>query len=356
MARIDAFLDVLLARNGTDLHLAVGSSPMIRARGDLVSIRVKEIDRQEIEALLLEILTPAQKRRIAEELDLELTHAHGEKARFRASYFHKSSGLAAVFRIMPTTILSLAELGCPDAIRGLAERRAGLCLVTGPAESGKSTTLAAMIAHINQTRSCTITTIEDPIELVHRSIKAQITQREIGAHAASFVGAIRSAAREDAEVILVGDLRAAEAMKLALQLASSGVLVLGEVSASSAAAALDGILRAFPAEQQWEIRGMLAENLLGVVAQRLLRTADSKGRVAAHEILLGGGALATMIREGTTFQAPSLMQREESAGMQTMDRALERLVARGAITVEAGLEKAMDKEGFPRGSRAEAPG
>ena len=342
VARLDAFFEVLLARNGTDLHLSVGSSPMIRARGgDLVTIRVKEIDRQEIEGLLFEILTPAQKRRLAEDLDLEFSYAYGEKARFRGSYFHKTTGPAAVFRAMPAQILSLADLGCADTIRALAERRSGLVLVTGPAGSGKSTTLAAMIAHINQTRACAIVTIEDPIEVVHRSIKAQITQREIGAHAAGFAGAIRSAAREDAEVVVIGDLRAADSMKLALQLASSGVLVLGALPASSAATAIDRILRAYPPEEQWEVRGMLADSLLGVVAQRLLRTADGKGRVAAHEILLGGSALAAMIRDGTTFHVPSLMQREEAAGMQTMDMALERLVARGAITAETGTEKAL---------------
>ena len=348
MPAIDALFDELLARKGSDLHLAVGHPPLVRTRGELVAIRSTDVDAAEMARLLFEIVTPEQRARIVEELDLDFAWAHGDKARFRANYFHKTTGLAAVFRTIPSRVLGLEELRCPDAIRRLAERRAGLVLVTGPTGSGKSTTLAAMIDHINKTRACHVLTIEDPVEFVHQPVKAQITHREVGPDAGSFAAAIRSAGREDADVILVGELRTNETMKLALQLASFGVLVFGTVHTNSAAATIDRILNAFPADEQPQVRGMLAESLVGIVAQQLLRTADGKARVAAHEILVGGTALSAMIREGKTFQVPSLMQAGQAAGMQTMDTALERLVRAGTITADDAVEKAIDKDALLR--------
>ena len=258
------------------------------------------------------------------------------------------TGLAAVFRTIPTKIQTLAELGCPEPIRRLSDRRAGLVLVTGPTGSGKSTTLAAMIDHINDTRACHVLTIEDPVEFVHQPKKSQITHREVGPHAVSFASAIRSAGREDPNVILIGELRNNETMKLALQLASFGILVFATVHTNSAPATIDRIINAFPSDEQPQVRGMLAESLAGIVAQQLLKTADGKGRVAAHEILIGTSGITALIREGKTFQIPSLMQTAQSVGMQTMDMALERLVAKGTITAEAALEKAIDKESFQR--------
>ncbi len=348
MARLDALFDALLEKKGSDLHLGVGYPPLARARGDLIPLREAPITPAEMEPLLYEILTPEQKTRFTEELDLDFAYGFGEKARFRANYFHKTTGPAAVFRTIPTEVKTLEELGCPDAIRRLAERRAGLVLVTGPTGSGKSTTLAAMVRHINETRPCHVLTIEDPIEFVHKPQRAQVTHREVGQDAVSFAAAIRNAGREDADVILVGELRTNETMKLALQLASFGILVFGTVHTNSAPATIDRILNAFPADEQPQIRGMLAESLSGVVAQQLIRTADGKGRVAAHEILLGSSALSSMVREGKTFQIPNLMQAGGSVGMQTMDAALTRLVLASVITPEAGLEKALDKETFQR--------
>jgi twitching motility protein PilT len=348
MARLDAFFDALLEKKGSDLHLGIGYPPLARARGELVPLREAPLVAAEMEPLLYEILTPEQKTRFTEELDLDFAYGFGQKARFRANYFHKTTGPAAVFRTIPTEVKTLEELGCPDAIRRLAERRAGLVLVTGPTGSGKSTTLAAMIDHINKTRACHVLTIEDPIEFVHKSQRAQVTHREVGQDASSFAVAIRNAGREDADVILVGELRTNETMKLALQLASFGILVFGTVHTNSAPATIDRILNAFPADEQPQIRGMLAESLVGVVAQQLIRTADGKGRVAAHEILLGSSALSSMVREGKTFQIPNLMQAGGSVGMQTMDAALTRLVLASVITPEAGLEKALDKETFQR--------
>jgi twitching motility protein PilT len=348
MARIDALFDQLLARKGSDLHLAVGSPPLIRRRGELESLGELPLDATEVEDLLFEILDAGEKERITGDLDLDFAYGYEEKARFRANYFYKATGLAAVFRTIPTKVLTLDELGCPEVVRRVAERRNGLVLVTGPTGSGKSTTLAAMIDHINRSRSCHVLTIEDPVEFVHHPIRAHITHREVGHHAGSFAAAIRSAGREDADVILIGELRTNETMKLALSIASFGVLVFGTVHTNSAPATIDRIINAFPAEEQPQVRGMLAESLVAIVAQQLLKTADGTGRVAAHEILLGSSALSAMIREGKTFQVPSLMQAGGAVGMTTMDATLERLVQRGAVTPDDALEKAIDKEAFQK--------
>ncbi len=348
MARIHALFDQLLARRGSDLHLAVGHPPLVRRRGELVPMREQPLDENEMEGLLFEIVTGAQKKQITEGLDLDFAYAYADKARFRANYFHKQTGLAAVFRTIPTKVLTLDDLRCPPAIRKLADRRSGLVLVTGPTGSGKSTTLAAMIDHINKTRAAHVLTIEDPVEFVHVPQKAQITHREIGTHAATYADAIRSAGREDPNVILIGELRTNETMKLALQLASFGILVFATVHTNSAAATIDRIINAFPADEQPQVRGMLSESLSGIVAQQLLRTADGKRRIAVHEILVGSPALAAMIRENKTFQIPSLMQGGQAQGMQTMDMALERYVRDGTVSLEGALEKAIDKESFAR--------
>jgi twitching motility protein PilT len=348
MARIDALFDALIGAGGSDLHLGVGYPPLMRLRGDLVAMRDKAVDPAEMESLLFEIATPDQKKTIVETLDLDFAYAYADKARFRANYFYKATGLAAVFRTIPTRVLTLDELKCPPVLRKLSDRRSGLVLVTGPTGSGKSTTLAAMIDHINKTRACHVLTIEDPVEFVHVPQKAQITHREIGIHASSYAHAIRSAGREDPNVILIGELRTNETMKLALQLASFGILVFATVHTNSASATIDRIVNAFPADEQPQVRGMLSESLAGIVAQQLLRTADGKRRVAVHEILIGSPALAAMIRENKTFQIPSIMQAGQAQGMQTMDMALERYVRDKTIAPEAALEKALDKESFAK--------
>ena len=348
MARIDVLFDALISAGGSDLHLGVGYPPMMRLRGDLVAMNPGPIDAVEMDALLSEIVTDEQRKTITETYDLDFAYAHGDKARFRANYFYKVTGLAAVFRTIPTRVLTLDELGCPPAIRKLADRRAGLVLVTGPTGSGKSTTLAAMIDHINKSRACHVLTIEDPVEFVHVPQKAQITHREVGQHASSYAHAIRSAGREDPDVILIGELRTNETMKLALQLASFGILVFATVHTNSAAATIDRIVNAFPADEQPQVRGMLSESLAGIVAQQLVRSADGKRRLAVHEILVGSPALASMIRENKTFQVPSLMQAGQAQGMQTMDMSLERLVRARTISVETALEKALDKESFAK--------
>ncbi|MET0385584.1 MAG: PilT/PilU family type 4a pilus ATPase [Polyangiales bacterium] len=357
MARIDALFDMLLETKGSDLHLAVGQPPMARVRGELSPLREGALTDTEMRGLLFEITTEAQQHQIENDWDLDFAYQLGKRARFRANYFYKHTGLAAVFRTIPSKVLSLAELKTPDVVRRLSERRSGLILVTGPTGSGKSTTLAGMIDHINRNRACHILTIEDPIEFVHEANRAQITHREVGPHAASFAAAIRSAGRENPDVILIGELRTNETMKMALQLASYGVQVFGTVHTNSAPATIERIVNAFPNDEQPQVRGMLAESLVGIVAQQLLRTADKQGRVAAHEILVGSTAVASVIREAKTFQLHSLMQAGRSQGMQTMDMALEGFVRSGVVEFQAALDKAEDKEAFRKtfASQASAP-
>jgi twitching motility protein PilT len=345
---IDKLFDQLLAKGASDLHLSVGYPPMTRVRGDLVALGSEELSPDALTQLLQPILLPSQKERFEADKDLDFAYAYGTRARFRASYFQKVSGIAAVFRTIPTKIPTLAELGVPEAVMKLATRQAGLVLVTGPMGSGKSTTLAAMVRHINETRACHILTIEEPVEFVHAPIQAQVTHREVGQHATSFAAAIRSAGREDANVLLVGELRGAETMKLALQLASFGVLVLATVHTSSAPLAIERIVNAFPDSEQPQVRGMLAESLVGVVSQELLKGADGQGRVLAQEILIGTPAIAALIREGKTLLVASAMQGGQALGMQTLDMALERLVQQRRITYDTALERYSDRENAER--------
>ena len=346
MPKIDGLFDELMKRGGSDLHLGAGYPPLARIRGDLVALRDAAVDANDVEDVLLELLTPAQRARLQAQLDLNFAHSHKALARFRAHYFNKANGLGAVFRLVPSRVLTLAELACPEVLWRLADRRSGLVLVTGPACAGKSTTLAAMLDHINKTRACHILTIEDPIEFVHEPLRAQITQREVGVHASSATAAMRSALRENPDVVLTAELHTPEAIKLALQLASYGVLVFATVKTNGAQATLERMVAAFPETEQPQIRGMLAESLVGVVAQQLIRTADGKSRVAVHEILIGSSGVSAMIREGKTAQLPNVMQAGQAQGMQTMDMGLERLLTQSRISAEDALDRAVDREGF----------
>ncbi len=344
--QLGKLFDLLLSRGASDLHLSAGYPPMLRVRGELEAGVERVIDAATVHMLTDELLTPEQRAHFAEHHDLDFAYAHGDKARFRANYFKKTTGTGAVFRTIPTKILTLDELDVPAGIRRLSEMTAGLVLVTGPTGSGKSTTLAAMIDHMNRSRRGHILTIEDPVEFVHQPRQCLVTHKEVGVHVPSFVDAIRSAGRENADIILVGELRGAETMKLALQLASFGVLILATVHTNSAAATIDRFVNAFPADQQPQIRGLLADSLVGVVAQQLLRRGDGGGRVAAHEILIGNQALASLIREGKTAQMGSFMQSGAADGMQTMDATLSKLVQLGQVRAGDALEKALDKESF----------
>lgn len=345
MPAIDRLFDHLLADGASDLHLAVGYPPMLRSSGELVPIGDRALGSAQLEQMLFEIIEPEQVARIKGELDLDFAYAYGDKARFRGNYFWKTTGIGAVFRTIPTKILTLDQLNVPKGIRKLAEARAGMVLVTGPTGSGKSTTLAAVVNHINETRPGHILTIEDPVEFVHTNKMCQVTHKEVGRDVPTFVDAIRSAGRENADVILVGELRGAETMRLALQLASFGVLVLATVHTNSAPATIDRFVNAFPADQQPAIRGMLGDAMTGIVAQQLCRKI-SGGRVAVHEILIGSNALTGMIREGKTQQITSLIQGARAEGMQTMDASLEQVVKEGQVAPQVALDKALDKKSF----------
>ena len=345
---ISKLFDRLIERGGSDLHLTAGYPPMFRLKGELVPEGDQPLTAPQIDWLLQPLLNPHQAVQFATTGDLDFAHAHGTKARFRANYLRKTTGPGAVFRAIPSVIKTLDELGVPAGIRKLADLRNGLVLVTGPTGSGKSTTLAAMVDHINRARAGHILTIEDPVEFVHQPRKCLVTHKEVGAEVPSFLEAIRSAGRENADVILVGELRGAETMKAALQLASFGILIFATVHTNSAGATIDRFINAFPAEQQPQIRGLLADSLVGVVAQQLLRKADNSGRVAAHEILLGNLALSSLIRESKIAQISSFIQSGTADGMQSMDTALEKLVSAGTVKASDAMEKALDKESFAK--------
>lgn len=349
MAEIDKLFDALIQAGGSDLHLSPLYPPMLRQRGDLVPLNDSApLSAEKVAGLLDEILSAEQRQQFTIEHDLDFAYAFGTRARFRGNYMYKTTGVGAVFRIIPTEVLSLEDLKLPDAIRRMAEARVGLVLVTGPTGSGKSTTLAAMVDFINRSRAGHILTIEDPVEFVHRPRRCQITHREVGRDTPSFADAIRSAGREDADVILVGELRGPETMRLALQAASSGVLVFATVHTNSAPATIDRFINAFSSDQQPAIRGMLAESLSGIVAQQLLRRKDGKGRIAVQEILVANRAVASTIREGKTMMLNSIIQSGRSEGMQSMDDTLVSLVRDGVVTAGDALSKSVDKENFAK--------
>ena len=348
MPALDRYFDVLLDKGGSDLHLSIGYPPMIRLKGELVAIADKPLDDPTMRSLMDELLDEERLNHFHAYRDLDFAYGYEDKARFRANYLYKTTGPGAVFRTIPSEILTAEQLGLAPAIVGLAERRTGLVLVTGPTGSGKSTTLAAMLDHINRSRESHILTIEDPVEFVHKPRKCQITHREVGMHTPNFADAIRSAGRENADVILVGELRGRETMKMALQLASFGILIFATVHTNSAPATIDRFVNAFPASQQPQIRGMLGDSLAGIVAQQLLRRADGSGRLAAQEVLIGTPAVASAIRESKTMMLTSLIQSGGSVGMQSIDAVLQRLVAEDKVTASDAVEKAADKESFAR--------
>ncbi len=349
MPQIDILFDALLAQGASDLHISPGYPPMMRQSGDLIPIPgFDPLTAQAIEPILNEILNDEEQETFRQERDLDFAYAFGTKARFRGNYLAKTTGVGAVFRTIPTEILTLEQLALPPAVRTLADKTVGLILITGPTGSGKSTTLAAILDYINKTRLGHILTIEDPVEFVHQPQRCQITHREVGRDVPSFHDAIRSAGREDADVVLVGELRGSETMGLALQMASSGVLVFATIHTNSAAATIDRFVNAFPPNEQSAVRGMLAETLTGVVSQQLLPRASGKGRIAAHEILISSTAVASTIREAKTSMIASLIQSGRSVGMQTMDGVLEHYMNEQLVTPLDAFEKSSDKETFKR--------
>ena len=346
MAKIDVLLKEMVDRGASDLHMAPGMPPMLRLKGEVVPTVHQVLTHKINSQLFSEIMTPQQFAKYTGNLDFDCAYEIEGVARFRCNFLYQQRGAAAVFRVIPTKILNLEQLGMPQGVHRLLAVRKGLVLVTGPTGSGKSTTLAAMIDWINDNREDHIITIEDPIEFVHKNKKCLITQREIGAHTRSFAEALKVASREDPNIILVGEMRDLETISLALTCAELGILVYGTLHTNSAAKTIDRIINAFPADQQSQMRSMLSESLKGILAQQLLKTADGKGRCAALEILVGTSALGNLIREGKISQITSMIQTGSSEGMQSMDQALQKLVDDGRITIEAAYAKAIDKTLF----------
>ena len=350
MPKIDALFDEILKRGGSDLHLAPGGPALARVGGSLEPLE-GSLDGAAIEEHLTELLTPEQRSRLDLAHTVELAVEHKDQARFRASVFRREGGLGAVFRVVPSRARSLADLGCPEVLWRLADRTSGLVLVTGPARSGKSTTLSAILDHVNKTRACHILTVEDPIELVHEPLRAQITQRELGTHVPTVEAALRNAPRENPDVVFVGELRTAEAASLAMRLASSGVTVFASVQARGVVAAIESIIGLFPEIEQPRARSLLSEALAGAVSQILVASGETGGapaRTPVHEVLVTSPAAVTAIHDGKLAQLVALMQQGAAQGMLTLDGSLERLVEAGKLTAEVALGHALDKEAFFR--------
>ncbi|PKN66614.1 MAG: type IV pili twitching motility protein PilT [Deltaproteobacteria bacterium HGW-Deltaproteobacteria-15] len=346
MAKINELFREMKEAGASDLHLATGFPPMLRLKGEMSRTKHEILTNQSLTEMLYEILSPEQQHHLEEHRDLDAAYELEGVARFRCNFFYQHRGISAVFRIIPTKILTIEDLKLPSVLYKIAEFRRGLVVVTGPTGSGKSTTLAAIVDQINKTREAHILTIEDPIEFVHPNIKCLISQREAGVHAHNFAEALRVATREDPDIILVGEMRDLETISLALTCASLGILVFGTLHTNSAAKTIDRIVDAFPSDQQNQVRSMLGDSVQAIIAQQLLRTKDGKGRCAVNEILLGSPALANMIREGKVSQIPSLIQGGASEGMQTMDSALMKAIREDRITPEAAYEKGNDKSLF----------
>jgi twitching motility protein PilT len=307
VAQIDKLFRLLKERKGSDLHISVGAPPLIRVSGDLTPVTNTILPQEETKKLLYEIMTPYQQQKFEEIKEVDFAYALEGTGRFRANVFMQYRGIAAVFRIIPEQILTVEQLKCPPQIINFAKLHRGLVLCTGPTGSGKSTTLAALVDYVNSSRSEHIITVEDPIEFVHPNKKCLVNQRELHAHTDSFAAALRSALRQDPDVILVGEMRDLETIQLAMTAAETGHLVFGTLHTNSAAKTIDRIIDVFPAAQQGQVRSMLSESLKGVMAQTLLKKIGG-GRVAAIEILVGTPAIGNLIREGKTYQIPSVLQ------------------------------------------------
>jgi twitching motility protein PilT len=347
MARIDDMLRHMKEHDGSDLHLAAGITPRIRSHGELVEVEGwPELTDESVREIVREIATELDWQSFEECGDLDFAYGLKGVARFRANYFVQERGAGAVFRIIPEEILTLEDLKLPAAIETLCHMNQGLVLITGPTGSGKSTTLAAVINQINRTYARHIVTIEDPVEFVHQNQDSILSHREVGSHTLGFTPALRASIRQDADVVLVGEMRDLETIALAITAAEMGMLVFGTLHTNSAVKTVDRIVDAFPADEQNQIRVSLSESLAGVVSQLLLRTVDGKGRCAVHEILLKSTGLANVIREGNTPMLNSLIQSGKSQGMQSMDDALFAAVESGKVRAVDAHMKATEKARF----------
>jgi twitching motility protein PilT len=347
MPSMQDFFRKMKATGASDLHLLSGMPPKFRIHGELEAIPEEApIPEDALREMLFEIIDNRQREKFQQTHDLDFAYSLEGVARFRCNYLQQITGLGAIFRIIPEKIKTISELNLPKILERFAVLQSGLVLVTGPTGSGKSTTLAAIVDYINTTQQKHILTIEDPIEFVHESKKCIITQREVGHDARTFSSALRAAGREDADVVLIGEMRDLETISLAITLSEMGQLVFGTLHTNSAAKTIDRIIDVFPPEQQPQIRIMLSDSLKGIVAQQLLRTRDGKGRVAVLEILFGSPALSNIIREGKTQQILSVIQAGKLDGMQSLDAALLELVVKKVIIPQDAYAKAQDKKSF----------
>jgi twitching motility protein PilT len=342
---ITELLAFSVQHNASDLHLSTGTPPSIRVDGDVRKLNIPAFEAKDVNALVYDIMNDRQRKEYEENMEVDFSFEVPNLARFRVNAFNQNRGPAAVFRTIPSKVLTLDDLGCPDIFRDISENPRGLVLVTGPTGSGKSTTLAAMVDYINSTKHDHILTIEDPIEFVHQNKSCLINQREVHRDTLSFSNALRSALREDPDVILVGEMRDLETIRLAMTAAETGHLVFGTLHTTSAPKTIDRIIDVFPGEEKSMVRSMLSESLRAVISQTLVKKVGG-GRVAAHEIMIGVPAIRNLIREDKIAQMYSAIQTGMSNGMQTMDQCLQNLVNRGLISRQDAMSKATDKNQF----------
>src|SRR2546423_2456921 len=348
MAHLDQFLKVIVDKGGSDLHIGEGQPPKMRKHGDVAPIRDKPLERTETMSMLSEVCGDRNWKIFEERGDLDFAYEMDAASRFRCNYLKQAHGYGAVFRLIPTKIASLEQLGIPLVAKEFAHLRGGLVLVTGPTGSGKSTTLAALIDYINDNFSRHIVTIEEPIEFVHQNKRSIITQREVPGDAESFPTGLKAALREDADIVLVGEMRDLETISLALTAAETGLLVFGTLHTNNARKTVDRMVDVFPASRQAQARAMLANSLRGVLAQLLLKKADGSGRVAVNEILIANAAVSAIIREGATQKLQDGIVSGKGQGMQFMDDAIWGLLQQGVVSPHEAFMKAIDKNRFKK--------
>src|SRR5215210_7792291 len=346
MARIDSFFKLMAEQKASDLHLSTNNPPMLRINGDLIRVDFPALQNDDLKAMVYEIAPEAKIKTFEESSDIDFGYEVPGVARYRANFFQQKYGISAVFRLIPSTVLTVDDLDLPPVLKKFPMLKKGLVLVTGPTGSGKSTTLAAMMDYANLQRHDHIITVEDPIEFVHRSQNCLVNHREVGVHTKGFASALRGALREDPDIILVGEMRDLETIELALTAAATGHLVFGTLHTPSAPKTIDRVIDVFQANQQNQIRASLAESLKGVVAQNLFRRIDKPGRVAALEVLVVDTPIANLIRECKTHQIPGMMQVGKKKGNQPLDDAITELLKKAIISPEEAYEKCIDKKKF----------